>query len=244
MQARSGRVGRRELSRHFPLRHAPVVSNRTPARNSITYISAMLALTAVFAFGASAVASSTDPWTGLDSGRVGEYYWEVKAKRQPGAGSGRVAAHRPCLLVGTTWELGPFNYRRSRFRACAGAKGHLTAADPPLLATGVQPSSGDRVKMTAVGMIFAPAVRRVRVTLADGREQTIHLDRFSAKQARTSRLSRFKYAAFAIRGLWCAERLVSQSAAGKTLWDSGTDELGCSGNGSKGSAGSPEFAPQ
>jgi hypothetical protein len=180
-------------------------------------------------------AAPSDPWTGLKSGRVGDYLWEVKAKRK--AGTGAAGIRQPCLLVGTTWELGPFNYRRSRYRACAGAEGHLTAADPPLIATGVQPSSGTAVDMTAVGMIFAPAARMVRVTLPGGLEETIHLRRFSHHQARAARLSRFEYAAFAIRGLWCAERMVSLSGTEKVLWDSGTDGFSCGADRS----GSPAF---
>jgi hypothetical protein len=183
-------------------------------------------------FGSAAAASTVDPWTGLKSGRVGDYLWEVKTKRKdPGGPAG---AQQPCLMVGTTWELGPFNYRRSRYRACAGAEGHLTAADPPLIATGVQPSSGESVDMTAVGKIFAPASRRVHITLSDGRQQTIQLHRFSHRQARAARLTRFEYAAFATRGLWCAERIVSISATGKTLWDSGTDGFHCGTEGSGG----------
>ena len=182
----------------------------------------------------TAAAAPTDPWTGLKSGRVGDYLWEVKTKRKDG--SGQAGAQQPCLMVGTTWELGPFNYRRSRYRACAGAEGHLTAADPPLIATGVQPSSGKSVDMTAVGMIFAPAARRVRVTRSDGGQETIQLHRFSYRQARAARLSRFEYAAFATRGVWCAERIISLSATGNTLWDSGTDGFPCGAEGSGGPA--------
>ena len=179
---------------------------------------------------APAAGSTPDPWTGLESGRVGDYLWEVKAKRKAGAGT--AGAQQPCLLVGTTWELGPFNYRRSKYRACAGEEGHLTAADPPLVATGVQPSSGEAVDMTAVGMIFAPAARRVQITLSDGSQETIRLHRFSQKQAHSARLSRFEYAAFARRGVWCAERMVSLSGTGKVLWDSGTDGFSCGAGGS------------
>jgi hypothetical protein len=178
----------------------------------------------------AAPAAAPDSWTGLKSGRVGDYLWEVKAKRKDDA-------RQPCLLVGTSWELGPYNYRRSRYRACAGADGHLTAADPPLVATGVQPSTGNSADMTAVGMIFAPAVRQVRITLSDGREEIVHLQKFSARQARSARLSRFEYAAFAVRGLWCAERIVSIGATGGTLWDSGTDGFTCGADGS----GGPSF---
>ncbi len=198
------------------------------------YMFAGLALFVYFGVQAAHAADSSDPWTGLEKGRVGDYLWEVKTKRKDG--SGQAGAQQPCLMVGTTWELGPFNYRRSRYRACAGAEGHLTAADPPLIATGMQPSSGESVDMTAVGMIFAPAARQVRITLSDGGQETIQLHRFSHRQARKARLTRFEYAAFATRGVWCAERIVSLSGTGTTLWDSGTDGFPCGAEGSGGPA--------
>jgi hypothetical protein len=190
----------------------------------------VVALLALSCAQTSSAAPPPGSWTGLDKGRVGDYQWEVNAKRKPGAGE--EGAQQPCVQVGTTWELGPFNYRRSKYRACAGATGILTAADPPLVATSVQPSSGKSVQMTAVGMILAPAARVVRITLSDGRQETVHLHRLSHTQATTARLSRFEYAAFAIRGLWCAERMISQSATGKTLYDSGTDGFACEADGS------------
>src|SRR4051794_16915590 len=207
-------------SRYFPVRRDPVASANSAARGgtlslprvrsrpaSLHRLAYMLAGIVCFVcVGVYGIASAApdDPWTGLKSGRVGEYLWEVKTKRK----DGRTGAQQPCLMVGTTWELGPFNYRRSRYRACTAAEGDLTATDPPLIATGVQPSSGDRADMTAVGMIFAPAARSVRISRSDGRQETIHLHRFSYRQAHSARLSRFEYAAFATRGLWCAERMV------------------------------------
>jgi hypothetical protein len=193
----------------------------------MTYIAALVL--PVFLIGPAASSGATaGNWVGLDKGRVGSYLWEVKTKRKPRSG-GPAGSKRPCILVGTTWQLGPYDFRRSRYRACAGARGHLSATDPPLVATGVQPSVGSAVDMTAVGMIFAPAVRRVQVTLTGGRRQTIRLHRFSRTQAKTARLGRFEYAAFATRGLWCAERLVASNGAGRMLWDSGFDEFGCDG---------------
>jgi hypothetical protein len=194
----------------------------------------MFALLGLFVFlgaRAASAAPATRAWEGLDKGRVSDYLWEVKAMRRQGTG-GRAGAQRPCLLVATTWELGPFNYRRSRFRACTGPAGRLVAAEAPLVATSVQPSSGTTVDMTAVGMIFAPAVSRVQVTLSDGRVQTVHLQKLKPSQARSAHLDRFEYAAFAFRGLWCAERMVSESATGRVLWDSGTDAFSCGADGS------------
>jgi hypothetical protein len=104
----------------------------------------------------------------------------------------------------------------------------LTATDGPLIASAGQPSDGASPKITDVGMIFAPEVRRVQITLAGGNRRTIRLDELSPIQARRAGLGRFRYAAFVVHGTWCAEQLVSQNATGKTLWDSGADEYACS----------------
>jgi len=87
-------------------------------------------------------------------------------------------------------------------------------------------------------MISAPAVRGVRITFRSGAEETIPMRPIDSAQARRLGLGRFRYAAFAIRGVWCAERLVSLGAAGSVLWDSGLDGYGC------GTGGPPHFMPR
>ncbi len=175
-----------------------------------------------------AAAPDGNQWVGLDSGRVGDFLWSVKAKRPDGpAGHGPQGAKHPCLLVGTTLELGPLTHLRSKYRMCLGAADQLNPADPPLVASGVQRVDSSSVEATAVGMIFAPAVSRVRVTYASGGTATLPLHKLSPVQARDASLNRFRYTAFAVRGLWCAERLVSLDAAGRPLWDSGADDYQC-----------------
>jgi hypothetical protein len=87
-------------------------------------------------------------------------------------------------------------------------------------------------------MVSAPAVRRVRITFRGGSEETIQMQPIHSEQARRLGLGRFRYAAFAIRGAWCAERLVSLGAAGSVLWDSGLDSYRC------GTGGPPHFMPR
>jgi len=58
-----------------------------------------------------------------------------------------------------------------------------------------------------------------------------------SEQARRLGLGSFRYAAFSIRGVWCAERMVSLGAAGSVLWDSGLDSYPC------GAEGPPVFTP-
>jgi hypothetical protein len=58
--------------------------------------------------------SDSSSWTGLANGKVGDYQWSVKVKRPEGpAGAGPEGALRPCLLVGTKWEVGTYSFRRS-----------------------------------------------------------------------------------------------------------------------------------
>jgi hypothetical protein len=134
-------------------------------------------------------------------------------------------------MVGTSWRQGRFNYRRSKYRQCAGNPGRLSSTEPPLIASAAQPGTGPAPALTAIGMVFAPAARRVEITLRDGEQMTVRLHRLNSAQARRAGLVRFRYAAFVVRGTWCAERVVSKDAAGRMLWDSGIDEYLC-GSGS------------
>ncbi len=190
----------------------------------------MLALVPLVLSAATAGAAAPQPEVGLGNGQIGDYQWAVAVKRpQALPNSAGQGARQPCLMVGTTWQLGPFSYRRSKSRQCASSSG-LSASGAPLIARGVQPSTGAPARMTAVGVVVAPAVSRIEVTLANGVKRTIHLERLSSAAARRAGLERFRYFAFAARGEWCAQRLVTESASGRALWDSGTDTYGCGSN--------------
>jgi hypothetical protein len=199
--------------------------------------SVALVVLGVLCFAATASGASTSSlegrWLGLGGGDVGAFHWSVEAKRSDGAGPR--AKRSPCLLVGTTWRTGPYSYRRSQSRQCAGASG-LSPTDAPLVARGVQPSSGESARLTAVGMIFAPAVRRLRATMPDGSTKTLRLSRLRDSDAQAAGLAPFRYAAFTAHGEWCAERLVAEAASGRVLWDSGDDGYAC------GDSGPPRFA--
>ncbi len=216
------------------------LTKRSADRRAVRRGAALVAIAAAtLAAGvtADAAPATAGPLLGLAAGGAGSFHWSVGAKRPDGpAGAGGQGAERPCLLVGTTWRIGPYNYRRSQSRQCAGADG-LSASEAPLVAKGVQPNSGSPAKLTAVGMIFAPAARRLRVTLADGSTKTIQLTKLDPARARAAGLAPFRYTAFAAHGEWCAERLVTESAAGRVLWDSGTDAYSCGAD-----VSSPKFA--
>jgi hypothetical protein len=194
-------------------------------RRTIAVAAALVVLSA-----AVAQASATERGQSVDlaGGRLGNYEWSVRVQRPAG---GAPAAQRPCLSVSALWRRGRFDYRRTRFRQCAEASGRLAAADGPLVASAGQPSDRSSARITAVGMLFAPSVARVKITLAGGNTRTVRLDKLTSSQAQAAGLRPVRYAAFVVHGNWCAERLVSENAAGKTLWDSGVDEYTCASGG-------------
>jgi hypothetical protein len=181
----------------------------------------VLALTAAVLIGLTiastkAPAADASSWIALDGGRLGAYQWSVKAQ----------SSTRPCLLVGIKKQLGPYSFHRGRYRRCAEQSGRLAATEPPLIVRGAA-GAGLQPKLTAVGMIFSAAIHRVRITLSDGSRATIPLHTLTSDQARGSRLGQFRYAAFSVRGQWCAERLIGQSATGRTLWEGGPEDDPC-----------------
>jgi hypothetical protein len=200
------------------------------SRSRRTSIAAAILGFALLAFPTPLVASAfaQNDWIGLAGGKVGDFQWSVKAKRPEGAaGAGPQGALRPCLMVGTKWQPGSAGFSRSQYRACAGRGDRLSATAPPLLRSGGLATAGPTAGITAVGIIAAPAVRQVRVSLGAGRSKTLPLRRLSRAQAQAAHLGRLSYAAFAVRGDWCTERIVTLDAAGEALWDSGEDEYGC-----------------
>jgi hypothetical protein len=196
------------------------------AGKSLSGALAALALGAAVA--APAISAPSAPWAELGGADSGSYRWSVKARRS-------AAAKGPCLMVAASWRSGPLEYHRSTYRECA-ADPDLRRSGPPLIAVGAQPGTGAPAKISAVGMLFAPAARRLRITFAGGRTDTIGLRKLDSAEAGAARLRAFRYAAFAIRGEWCAERLASLSAGGRVLWDSGVDDYACD------SRGEPHFA--
>jgi hypothetical protein len=178
---------------------------------------------------AMAAPSASSAWVTLDSGKQGDYLWSVKARRFDGAAEAgaRGGTRAPCLLVGTKWQRGPFSYGRSRYRQCADAQTGLAPTEAPLIASGAVPGHGLNPRLTAIGMIFASKVRRVRITYSDGTTATIAAERFTAGQSREGGLSGLRYTAFSVAGSWCPVQLVSLSGSGRALWEGEVDKPPC-----------------
>jgi hypothetical protein len=207
-----------------------------PWRVSLSGLAA-LSLLALSAVTVMAAASRPSPWVELDSGSHGNFLWSVKAKLREGPmGEGPLGAQRPCLLVTASWQSSRLEYHRSKYRECAPGTA-LRRSGPPLVASGMQASTGAPAQISAVGMVFAPAARRVRVTFSGGNTKTIRLRNFDPAQTGDPALGRLRYAAFTVHGSWCAERIVSFGAGAAMLWDSGVDGYACG----SGAEGPPHF---
>jgi hypothetical protein len=183
---------------------------------------------AILALMSTPAVAGEGPWIEVAGGEREDFSWSVEARSPDGrADAGSLGARRPCVRVVAKWWLGPYAFNRSRYRSCAEAPGPLSAADPPLIATGMQPARAGRAGLSSVGILLAPAVRRLRVTAGGGISRTLPLHSLHARRGRAGGLGRLRYAAFVVRGTWCAERLVSLGAAGRVLWDSGPTEHEC-----------------
>jgi hypothetical protein len=179
---------------------------------------------AALAVAGTAAAADAYPWLGLADGQVGGFEWSVKVKRpEAPAPNGVGGARRPCILVGTKFEFSSYSFRRSRYRTCADASDGVRPKDPPLIASGIQPGAAPR-GLTAVGLLVSPEVRRIWVDLAGGRHMTVRLQQMTPKQAQAARIRRYRYAAFVVRGEWCAERMITYDGRGRALYDSGQAE--------------------
>lgn len=173
-------------------------------------------------------AAQPGPWVVLGAGMSGAINWSVKVKDLAGpSGAGAQISDRPCILVGAFSRVDQFSFRRSSSRQCVGGADPLTADSPPLIATAAQPSDHRSARVTAIGMIFGAAVRRVQIALDGGQLVTIHLRRMTRNGADSAGLDPLRYAAFTVRGAWCLEHLVSLDSTGTALWDSGSGAYPC-----------------
>lgn len=228
------RHARQGSYRPFPVRHDPIVNADGPGEagerlpRAVLRSPSILALIlgsavslCLIAAPAAAHASDSGLWVGLAGGRMGDVQWSVKVARSAGtAGAGQSGAARPCLQVGTKRERSRWDYERSRYQGCVDRSSRLAATEAPLIVTGAQATAGLRVRLTAVGILASPGARRVVVTYEDGREATIRLEMPGPSLERRAGLTRFRYAAFAIPGTWSVQRMITESASGRTLWDS------------------------
>jgi hypothetical protein len=185
----------------------------------------LLPLALIFSFTAYAIAAAT-PWSPLSGGHKGRYSWAVGLGSSAGASFSRKAPV-PCLRVAITIRHGRFSRGRDIFRDCALAPTTLRRLGPPLLAGGSQLGPTDSAGMTVYGIVTPAAVRRVHLAFADGSEATASLWPVDQPSAPVAGIGNLRSAVLALPGAHCIERLVEQSAAGRTLWEGAPDGHSC-----------------
>ena len=158
----------------------------------------------------------------LAAGHRGSYSWTVKASRLSGP--------RPCVSVAIAHHHGPFSYDRSRFRDCALTAPGLTRSAPPLLVGGTHLGGAEAPRMTVFGVLAAAGTRRVRVTVSDGIEAanlSARLQPIALRASRAMGSTGLRFAVIALPGRHCVERLATESAIGRALWQGSPEEHGC-----------------
>lgn len=143
----------------------------------------------------------------LGSGSAGAFNWAVFVGRDGESGSPR----RPCITV--AMGEGAEDQYTSTARTCASLDAHPPRFVPRLI---ISSGTGEGTR-TVLGLAFLPRVRSVRLWLDSRGPMRIPLRRLSRKQAVFAGLSRFRYAARAIKGPFCLRRLATYDASGDVL---------------------------
>jgi hypothetical protein len=181
-----------------------------------------------------ALAGSSSPApVPLAAGQRGSYSWTVKASR--------LAGPKPCLSVAITHRHGPFSYDRSRFRDCLFSSASLTRRSQPLLVGGTHLGGVGGSRMTVFGILAPAGARQVRVTVSDGLGDAGLSTRLEPIVLSADRARNLRSAIIALPGRRCVERLATESAGGRVLWQ-GAPGDGCPGPVPEGpqSSASPE----
>jgi hypothetical protein len=94
----------------------------------------------------------------------------------------------------------------------------LSRSGPPIFTGGTLFDQADGEGMTVFGVIATAATRHLHLAFSDGSQTTVSLQRVSSSRSGAEPLGNLRYGVLVLRGARCLERMVSRSAAGKTLW--------------------------
>jgi hypothetical protein len=170
---------------------------------------------------ASALAGSRTPVaTSLAAGHRGDYSWTVKTRQHPGLGL--------CLSIAISHHHGPFSYDRSTFRDCSPTSA-LTRSTSPLLAGGTHLDGAGNSKMTVFAILVAPGARRVLLTVSDTPKTAKVIPGLQSLPPGSNRVGGLRVAVVAIPGSHCVERLATESASGRALWQGVPAAHSCAG---------------
>jgi hypothetical protein len=171
----------------------------------------------VFFFASCAVAGAAsvggNPTVLVGHGHFGQRHWFVAATQDENR-------------RGICFETGAY-VRTPRNGVDGGGRCSAPAMKRGILQTVPMPGSrAGRTAMTVVGGAFNAAVKSVEVTSFDGTTERLIPKRILPSRAAGSTVASFRYLAFAVRGPWCAERLVTLGSGGQPLWETEWNEFG------------------
>jgi hypothetical protein len=153
--------------------------------------------------------ASADGATGayLAKGHFGQRHWFVAVEPQ--------GEHRK----GIAFEVGSFD-RVPGNGVDYGAEYSAPAVKRGVVSVEARPGRGpDFPEMTVVGMAMNKAVKAVEVTYFDGSNRRLVPGAIRPSLVDGSPVANFDYIAFAMRGPWCARRLVTLDRRGDPLWE-------------------------
>jgi len=162
---------------------------------------------------AGAVVAGENPTILIGHGHFGQRHWFVAATQDENR-------------KGICFESGAY-FRTPRNGVEGGGQCSAPAVKRGILSTVVVPGQrADTTAMTVVGGAFNKAVKSVEVTSFDGTTQRLVPRRASGPRVAGSTVANFRYLAFAVRGPWCVERLVTLDSAGHTLFETDWGAIG------------------
>lgn len=155
----------------------------------------------------------------LDQGKVGPYRWAVGVSRSGGKNGWR----RPCVAVQSedTTATGEHDFGSSESRIC----GSLSLAGPSIDRSYLD--EGGKDAATVYALVFVPRVRTLQAVFENGGERRIPLRSLNETQRRNAGVRPLRFAAFALKGSVCMQRLIGYDAAGKVVYVD--DEGDCEG---------------
>lgn len=160
---------------------------------------------------AGAVVAGENPTVLIGHGHFGQRHWFVAATQD---------------RKGICFETGAY-VRTPRNGVDGGGQCSAPAVKRGILHIVAVPGHrADTTAMTVVGGAFNVAVKSVEVTSFDGTTERLVPRRASGPRAAGSTVANFRYIAFAVRGPWCAERLVTLGSAGQPLFETDWESIG------------------
>jgi hypothetical protein len=160
---------------------------------------------------AGAVVAGENPTVLIGHGHFGQRHWFVAATQD---------------RKGICFETGAY-VRTPRNGVDGGGQCSAPPVKRGILDTLPVPGHrADTTAMTVVGGAFNRAVKSVEVTSFDGTTERLVPRRISGPRVAGSTVANFRYLAFAVRGPWCVERLVTLGSAGQSLFETDWESLG------------------